>query len=75
MKSTHELLRESPFFETFGSRDIDALAAHAVMSRVPAGSVIVRENEPAETLYMIVAGKVRLSFETAGAFSGPGVRR
>ena len=40
---------------------------------MPAGSVIVRENEPAETLYMIVAGKVRLSFETTGAFSGPGV--
>ena len=72
MKSTAELLRESPFFETFGPRDIDALVGHAMMCSVPAETVIVRENEPAESLYMIVAGKVRLSFETPGAFHRPG---
>ena len=33
--------------------------------------MIVREDEPARRLYMIVAGKVLLSFETAGAFHGP----
>jgi CRP-like cAMP-binding protein/1-acyl-sn-glycerol-3-phosphate acyltransferase len=65
MKSTRELLQESPFFETFAPGDIDALAGHAVMRSVPAGDVILRENEPAEALYMIVAGKVRLSFETS----------
>jgi CRP-like cAMP-binding protein/1-acyl-sn-glycerol-3-phosphate acyltransferase len=68
MKSTPELLRESPFFETFVPDDIDALAGHAVMHSVPAGDVIVRENEPAEALYMIVVGKVRLSFETSRVF-------
>jgi CRP-like cAMP-binding protein/1-acyl-sn-glycerol-3-phosphate acyltransferase len=68
MKSTAELLRASPFFETFGPSDIDALAMHAVMRSVPAEKIIVRENEPAETLYMIVAGKVQLSFETPGSF-------
>jgi CRP-like cAMP-binding protein/1-acyl-sn-glycerol-3-phosphate acyltransferase len=68
MKSIKELLRESPFFETFAPDEIDALAGHAVMRSIPARDVILRENDPADALYMIVAGKVRLSFETAGAF-------
>ena len=72
MKSTAELLQESPFFETFAPRDIEALAGHGVMCSVPTEKVIVRENEPAETLYMIVAGKVRLSFEAPAAFHRPG---
>ena len=71
MKSTTELIRESPFFETFAPKDIDALAAHAGMRSVAAGEVIVRENDPAEALYMIVAGKVRLSFEMPEALTAP----
>ena len=71
MKSTTELIRESPFFETFAPKDIDALAAHAGMRCVTAGRVIVRENDPAEALYMIVAGQVRLSFEMPEALTTP----
>ena len=71
MKSTTELIRESPFFETFAPKDIDALAAHAGMRSVAAGEVILRENDPAEALYMIVAGKVRLSFEMPEAVTAP----
>ena len=67
MKSIADLLRDSPFFEAFSPVDIEALAAHAVMRSVSAGDVILRENEPAEALYMIVTGKVSLSFETSGA--------
>ncbi len=67
MKSIAALLRESPFFEAFSPADIEALAAHAVMRSVPSGDVILRENEPAEALYMIVTGKVSLSFEISGA--------
>jgi CRP-like cAMP-binding protein len=72
MKSNRELLRESPFFETFVPDDIDALAGHAAIRDVAAGEVILRENEPAEALFMIVAGKVRLSFETPDRFAKPG---
>ena len=75
MKSIRELLRESPFFETFAPDDIDALAAHATMRDVPAGEVILWENEPAEALFMIVAGKVRLSFETSEGLLKPGMPR
>jgi CRP-like cAMP-binding protein/1-acyl-sn-glycerol-3-phosphate acyltransferase len=71
MKSTTELIRESPFFETFAPEDIDALAAHAGLRSIAAGDVILRENDPAEALYMIVAGQVRLSFETPEALTGP----
>jgi CRP-like cAMP-binding protein/1-acyl-sn-glycerol-3-phosphate acyltransferase len=70
MKSTTELIRESPFFETFASEDIEALAAHAGMQNVAAGDVILQENDPAEAIYMMVAGQVRLSFEVAKAYSG-----
>jgi CRP-like cAMP-binding protein len=75
MKSTRELLRESPFFETFAPEDIDALAGHATLRNVSAGEVILRENEPAEALFMIVAGKVRLSFETSEGLLRPGTPR
>jgi CRP-like cAMP-binding protein len=71
MKSTTELIRESPFFETFAPEDIDALAAHARMQSIAAGEVILRENDSAEALYMIVAGQVRLLFETPDAFTAP----
>jgi CRP-like cAMP-binding protein/1-acyl-sn-glycerol-3-phosphate acyltransferase len=71
MKSTTELIRESPFFETFALEDADALAAHAQMQSFAAGEVILRENDPAEALYMIVAGQVRLSFETPEALTAP----
>ena len=70
MKSTIELIRESPFFETFAAEDIDALAAHAGMRSVAAGDVILQENDPAEALYMMVAGQVRLSFESPEAHIG-----
>jgi CRP/FNR family transcriptional regulator, cyclic AMP receptor protein len=66
MKTIGELLQESPFFETFPPADIDELAGHAARRSVPAGEVIVRENEPAEALYMMISGKVRLSFKPGG---------
>lgn len=68
MESTIELIRESPFFETFAQEDLEALAAHATMGGVAAGKVILREGEAAEALYMIVAGRVRLSFEMGDPF-------
>jgi CRP-like cAMP-binding protein/1-acyl-sn-glycerol-3-phosphate acyltransferase len=71
MKSATELIRESAFFETFTPEDIDALAAHARMRSVAAGEVILRENDPAEALYMIVAGQVRLSFEPPEELAKP----
>ena len=66
MKSFADLLRSSPFFERFPEADIQALAAHARMESVQAGCPILREDDRADVLYMLVVGKVRLSFEMPG---------
>jgi CRP-like cAMP-binding protein len=66
MKSFAELLLSSPFFEHFPEADIQALAAHARTESVQAGCPILREDDRADVLYMLVAGKVRLSFEMPG---------
>ena len=66
MKSFADLLLSSPFFEHFPEADIHALAAHARMESFQAGCPILREDDPADVLYMLVVGKVRLSFETPG---------
>src|SRR5215831_930166 len=63
MKSFAQLLLSSPFFEHFPETDIEALAAHARMESVQAGCPILREDDPADVLYMLVVGKVRLSFD------------
>jgi CRP-like cAMP-binding protein/1-acyl-sn-glycerol-3-phosphate acyltransferase len=66
MKSFADLLLSSPFFEQFPDSDIQALAAHTRMVIVQAGCSIVREDERADLLYMLVVGKVRLSFTMPG---------
>jgi CRP-like cAMP-binding protein/1-acyl-sn-glycerol-3-phosphate acyltransferase len=63
MKSFLKLLRESPFFESFPDEDLSALAAHAGLRSVEAGRPILREDAPADRLYMLVVGKIQLSFE------------
>jgi len=63
MKGTLDLLRESPFFETFVLEDLVYLAGHARVESYRAGAVILCENEPADTLYMLLVGRVQLSFE------------
>jgi CRP/FNR family cyclic AMP-dependent transcriptional regulator len=66
MKSFADLLLSSPFFEHFPDADIQALAAHARIESVQAGCLILREGDRADVLYMLVVGKVRLTFEMPG---------
>jgi CRP-like cAMP-binding protein/1-acyl-sn-glycerol-3-phosphate acyltransferase len=68
MKSFAQLLLSSPFFEHFPETDIHSLAAHARMESVQAGCPIVRQDDRADVLYMLVVGEVRLSFEMPGTF-------
>jgi CRP-like cAMP-binding protein len=74
MKSFAQLLLSSPFFEHFPETDIHALAAHARMETVQAGCPIVRQNDSADVLYMLVVGEVQLSFEMPGTFFEVGPR-
>ena len=66
MKSFANLILSSPFFEHFPEADRQGLAAHARMESVQAGYPILRENDRADVLYMLVVGKVRLSFDMPG---------
>ncbi len=65
MKSVLQQLRESPFFEGFPDEDLVALAAHARSETIESGQPILREGAPADALYMLVVGAVRLSFAAA----------
>jgi len=73
MKSFAQLLLSSPFFEHFPETDIQALAAHARLESVEAGCPILREDDCADVLYMLVVGKVRLSFDIPGTSVESGV--
>ncbi|HEY3449401.1 MAG TPA: cyclic nucleotide-binding domain-containing protein [Myxococcales bacterium] len=52
------LLEGVSIFEKCGVDDLAALAAIATEKRFPAGAVIFRENDPGDSLYVIVDGKV-----------------
>lgn len=67
VKNHLSLLEDSPFFEVFEPRHLAALARHARRESFGDGDVILRENDPADTAYMLVSGKVRLSFESTAA--------
>ena len=49
-----------PLFAGLGARSIEAIAALARTGSMPAGAVLVREGEPGDTFYVIVAGTVRI---------------
>ena len=53
-------LGSMPLFATLDPRYIQAVAALAREVTKPAGSVLMREGEPAESFYLIVSGTVRV---------------
>jgi len=63
MRSFAELLRSSPFFETFSDEDTEFLAAQAKLESFAKGSLLVEEGKHAETLYLLVVGRVQLAFD------------
>ncbi|HSO29668.1 MAG TPA: cyclic nucleotide-binding domain-containing protein [Candidatus Sulfomarinibacteraceae bacterium] len=59
-----ELLRRVPLFSTLEGRSLEAVATLAREVAAPAGTVLMREGEPAESFYLIVSGTVHV--ERAG---------
>ena len=55
-----------PMFATLEPRSLEAVATLARIVTVPAGTVLVREGEPAESFYVIVSGTVHI--ERQGRF-------
>ncbi len=63
MKSALDLLHASPLLETLAPEHLAHLADHSRMLSVAEGEVLFRQGDPATACYMLVVGKVRLSFQ------------
>jgi len=53
-------LRHNFVFEQLDDDEIAALAEHVWIERIPSGSIIVREGEEADALYLVVDGGVNV---------------
>lgn len=67
-------LRENFLFAPLSEADLGDLAAHLWLETIPAGSLIVRENESADALFMVLSGGVNVTKANGQflAFLGPG---
>ena len=72
-----EILAYLPIFAKLDPRSSEAVAVLAKVVEVPAGTVLVREGDPAESFYVIVTGTVHVEREgrfvrsmTDGGFLG-----
>ncbi len=61
MQGPLDLLRDSAFFDVFEDEDLVALACDANQMTFHKGDCIVKEGEPAQSLYILVSGTVELS--------------
>ena len=60
------VVAEIPMFAKLEQRSLEAVATLAKIVTVPAGTVLLREGEPAESFYVIVHGTVQI--ERLGTF-------
>jgi predicted MFS family arabinose efflux permease len=67
------LLERTEIFEGAARPTLEALAAATTVDLVPAGTILIREGDPADDLFVIVSGTVRVSTreESLGEL-GPG---
>jgi CRP-like cAMP-binding protein len=54
------ILARLPIFAKLDARSLEAIAALARIVSMPAGTVLMDEDEPAESFYVIVSGTVRV---------------
>ncbi|OGQ79102.1 MAG: hypothetical protein A2289_03050 [Deltaproteobacteria bacterium RIFOXYA12_FULL_58_15] len=67
-------LRNNPLFTDLTDIQLAALADEVWLEQIPAGSIIVREDEEADALYVVVEGGVNVTKANGQflAFLGPG---
>ncbi|GAB4536255.1 MAG: cyclic nucleotide-binding domain-containing protein [Anaerolineae bacterium] len=53
-----QLLGEMPIFAALSPQQINTVARHMRLARVPAGEIIIRQGEPRHDFYVIVQGQV-----------------
>ncbi|MGF1472444.1 MAG: 1-acyl-sn-glycerol-3-phosphate acyltransferase [Rubrobacteraceae bacterium] len=61
------LLYHSPFFEPFSAEDLDYLANNARIETRREGDLLFEEDAPADALFMLLSGGIRLSFRPSSA--------
>ncbi len=67
--TTHEvrdLLRSHCFTRDMAHEHVDRLVEHAEIAQVPAGTILFREGEPAQDLYLLVEGRVSIEMHVPG---------
>jgi CRP-like cAMP-binding protein len=73
------VLAKIPLFVGLGKEELHALAARAEARAAPGGTVVVREGDPADSLYVVLSGRVNIFLhgndgekEVVLATKGPG---
>ena len=66
MRSMPEILAEHPMFAGLGSEMTDLLAGCARNVHFDAGTYLFKEDEPADTIYLVRAGEVALELRMPG---------
>jgi CRP-like cAMP-binding protein len=59
-------LKSVPLFQAVALRDLSALAARADRRRLAAGAVVFQEGSPADSLYIVLSGSVKIFVNDAG---------
>lgn len=69
-----EALRSNPLFAELSDEHLEAFAGEVWLEEIPAGSVIVREGDQADALYVVVSGGVNVTKANGQflAYLGPG---
>ncbi len=66
MRTIDQLIAETPTFAGLAPEHLEFIAGCAWNERVPAGTRLLREGEPADRFYLIRHGTVALEFEASG---------
>jgi CRP/FNR family cyclic AMP-dependent transcriptional regulator len=66
MRTIEQLIAETPIFEGLTPENLEFIAGCAWNERIPEGTRLLREGEPADRFYIIRHGMVALEFEAPG---------
>jgi CRP-like cAMP-binding protein len=61
-----QALRACPLFQTLSADRLRRIADIATHRDLPSGAIVFREGEKGDEMYVVVAGKVRISKQVAG---------
>ncbi len=65
-----DMLRPFPFFEIFEEPHLAYLASKSQLATVDTGERLLEEGQPAERFYVLISGKIELSFRQTGLAAG-----